>query len=74
MSRRPAGELRDVRVHGDVAFAHGTNAGTWQGQPFTADEWVTENFLRHHDGWRCAHSALTPNYAAAAGTLSSGDA
>ena len=59
-------EVLEARVYGDVAvvLAHGTNAGSWQGTAFTADEWVTEVFVRRPDGWRCAFSALTPNYAA----------
>ncbi|WP_109505524.1 nuclear transport factor 2 family protein [Nocardioides speluncae] len=59
-------ELLSARVYDDVAvvLAHGTNKGTWQGAPFSADEWVTDVFVRRPDGWRCAMSALTPNYAA----------
>lgn len=59
-------ELLKARVYGDVAviLAHGTNKGSWQGTPFAADEWVTDVFVRRPDGWRCAISALTPNYAA----------
>jgi ketosteroid isomerase-like protein len=60
-------EVLDVRVHGDVAVvsAHGTNRGQWRGVPFSADEWITEVFVRRDEGWRCVMSALTPNYAAA---------
>lgn len=60
-------ELLDARVYGDVAvvLAHGTNHGTWQGNPFAADEWVTEVFVRRDDRWRCTVSALTPNVGAA---------
>ena len=56
----------DARVYGDVAvvLAHGTNHGTWQGQPFASDEWVTDIFVRREGQWLCAFSALTPNYAA----------
>lgn len=59
-------EVLDVRLYGDVGIvlAHGTNRGTWQGEPFTADEWVTDVFVRRGDAWRCALTALTPNYAA----------
>jgi hypothetical protein len=55
--------LLGVRVLGAVAVvtAHGTNAGVWQGEPFEADEWVTDVFVRRHDRWRCWLSALTPN-------------
>jgi ketosteroid isomerase-like protein len=59
-------EVLDVRTSGGCAIviAHGTNGGTWQGEPFTADEWVTDVFVRGAAGWRCTVSALTPNYAA----------
>ncbi|HEY5854059.1 MAG TPA: nuclear transport factor 2 family protein [Aldersonia sp.] len=59
-------ELLDARVYGDVAvvLAHGTNRGEWRGEPFASDEWVTDVFVRRPGGWRCAMSALTPNYAA----------
>lgn len=59
-------ELLEVRRVGDLAIvlAHGRNSGQWQGEPFAADEWVTEVFTRSGDGWRCLISALTPNYAA----------
>lgn len=60
-------ELLEVRVFTDAAvvLAHGTNHGTWRGEPFAADEWVTEMFVRRDGRWRCSMSALTPNYAAA---------
>lgn len=59
-------EVPNVRVFADAAvvLAHGTNHGTWRGEPFAADEWVTDVFVRRNDGWRCSMSALTPNYAA----------
>lgn len=59
-------EVLEVRRFGECAIvmAHGTNGGTWQGQPFTADEWITEVFVTSSDGWRCTVSALTPNFAA----------
>lgn len=52
----------DARRHGDVVRvrAHGTNHDTFRGEPFQADEWVTEVFVRHDDRWRCTVSALTP--------------
>ena len=58
-------ELIDARVFDGVAVvvAHGTNEGMFQGHRFSADEWVTEVFVRRADGWRCTMSALTPNYA-----------
>lgn len=58
--------MLDVRVFTDTAvvLAHGTNHGAWRGEPFAADEWVTEIFVRRDGRWRCSMSALTPNYAA----------
>jgi ketosteroid isomerase-like protein len=60
-------DVLSVRRHGDTAVvvAHGTNRGAWNGEPFTADEWVTEVFVRRDDRWRCVLSALTPKQAAA---------
>ena len=54
-----------VRRHDDLAVvvAHGTNSGHWNGQPFSADEWVTEHFVRRAGRWACALSSLTPNLA-----------
>jgi ketosteroid isomerase-like protein len=59
-------DVLDVRVYGEVAvvLSHSTNQGSWQGTPFGADEWVTDVFVRRSGGWRCAISALTPNYTA----------
>ncbi len=56
-------EVLRASVHGDAAIvlARGTNHGTWRNEPFAADEWVTDVFVRRTDGWRCAISALTPN-------------
>lgn len=58
-------EVLDVRVVSGAAMvlARGTNHGTWRGEPFAADEWVTEMFVRRAGRWRCAMSALTPNQA-----------
>ncbi|WP_125776856.1 nuclear transport factor 2 family protein [Antribacter gilvus] len=55
-------DVRHVRVHDDVAvvFARGTNEGQWQGTPFTADEWVTDTFVRASDGWRCLMTTVAP--------------
>jgi ketosteroid isomerase-like protein len=59
-------EVLEVRVTDDVAIvvAHGTNRGTWNGEHFSADELVTEVFVRSVAGWRCSVSALTPRAAA----------
>lgn len=59
-------DVRSVRRHGDLVtvVAHGTNRGEFNGEPFTANEWVTETFIRRPDGWRCVISALTPRQSA----------
>ncbi len=51
-------EVLRVRVCDDSAVltALGTNHGTYQGQPFTADEWITDVFIRR----RCVLTHLTP--------------
>lgn len=56
-------DVLSVRRHGDMAVvvAHGTNRGEWNGEPFSADEWVTEFFVQREGRWRCVLSALTPN-------------
>jgi hypothetical protein len=43
-----------------VLTARKTSAGTWDGSPYTADEWITEVYVRTGDGWRCALSQKTP--------------
>ncbi len=56
-------EVLHLRTFGDaalVAVAHGTNSGTWDGAPFSADELVTEVFTLAEGTWRCSVSALTP--------------
>ncbi|WP_433607633.1 hypothetical protein ACQP2P_33325 [Dactylosporangium sp. CA-139114] len=37
-----------------------TSAGTWEGSPYVADEWITEVYVRTGEGWRCALSQKTP--------------
>ncbi|WP_426513170.1 hypothetical protein ACPPVO_22625 [Dactylosporangium sp. McL0621] len=43
-----------------VLTARKTSAGTWDGSLYTADEWITEVYVRAGDGWRCALSQKTP--------------
>jgi ketosteroid isomerase-like protein len=59
-----------VRRHSRVAFvvAHGTNRGEWNGEPFSADEWVTECFVQRGGHWRCVLSSLTPTETTPAAT------
>jgi ketosteroid isomerase-like protein len=60
----------EVRVRGEVAvvLAHSTNQGTWRGESFASDEWVTDVFFRMDGSWRCTMSALTPNDRPGAGS------
>ena len=55
-------EVLSVRREAEVAVVvtHGTNHGTWQGEPFSADEWTTEFFVRRDGHWRCRLTVLTP--------------
>lgn len=55
-------DVLTVRLCGYVAIvvAHGTNCGAFNGAPFSADELVTEVFIRSGHTWRCSVSALTP--------------
>jgi ketosteroid isomerase-like protein len=55
-------DVARVRTYGETAVvtAHVTNNGTWQGQPFTADEWATDVYLKQGNTWLCAHTQLTP--------------
>lgn len=66
-------EVLSVRREGELAVvvSHGTNRGEWHGEPFSADEWTTDVFVRRDGQWRCRLTALTPNYAAA-NTLAGG--
>jgi ketosteroid isomerase-like protein len=43
-----------------VLTARKTSAGTWEGSPYTADEWITEVYIRTGEGWRCTLSQKTP--------------
>jgi ketosteroid isomerase-like protein len=43
-----------------VLTARKTSAGAWEGNPYTADEWITEVYVQTGDGWRCALSQKTP--------------
>ena len=55
-------EVQRVLDYGEVAIAiaHVTNSGTYQGTPFTADEWTTDVFVRSDRRWICVLTALTP--------------
>ncbi|WP_433381353.1 nuclear transport factor 2 family protein [Actinoplanes sp. CA-142083] len=56
-----AGPQHVVRVGGMIALtARKTSAGAWEGNPYTADEWITEVYVPAGDSWRCALSQKTP--------------
>jgi ketosteroid isomerase-like protein len=57
-----AGDVARIRTYGETAVvtAHVTNNGTWQGVPFTSDEWATDVYVRRGNTWLCAHTQLTP--------------
>lgn len=68
-------EVQHVRRLGGVTVvvAHGTSSGRYRGQRFSAEEWVTDCFVRRADRWSCALSALTPDRALDPTTGSGGD-
>ncbi len=55
------GEAR-VQIYGDTAVLTGrvTNNGHYKGEPFSADEWTTDVFLRREGRWLCVLSHVTP--------------
>ncbi|MEV6850489.1 nuclear transport factor 2 family protein [Actinoplanes sp. NPDC051411] len=57
----PVGPGHVVQAAGTVVLTvRKTSAGTWDGNPYTADEWITEVYVQTVDGWRCALSQKTP--------------
>ena len=54
------GEPR-IRIYGETAVltARVRNNGHYKGQPFSADEWTTDVFIRRRDEWLCVLSHLT---------------
>ena len=55
------GEVISVRPYGEAAVLTGRvrNSGHYKGQPFSADEWTTDIFVKHHGRWVCVHSHIT---------------
>lgn len=51
-----------IRMFGDTAVltARVKNNGHYKGQPFNADEWTTDVFIRRENGWLCVLSHITP--------------
>lgn len=54
-------ERARVQVYGDMAVlvARVTNNGHYRGQPFSADEWTTDVFLKREGRWVCVLSHIT---------------
>lgn len=55
------GEIISVRQYGDAAVLMGRvrNNGHYKGQPFSADEWTTDVFVKRNGTWLCVHSHIT---------------
>lgn len=53
----PRVEIYDVTA---VYTARVINSGHFRGQPFSADEWTSDVFVRHGTGWKCVLSHVTP--------------
>jgi ketosteroid isomerase-like protein len=51
-----------VAVHGNTAIvtAHKASSGTWDGAEYTADEWISEVYVRQSDRWLCVFSQKCP--------------
>jgi len=55
-------QIARVKVYGDVAIVtgRGRNTGAFQGQPISADEWITDVYRKVDGRWLCALTHLTP--------------
>jgi ketosteroid isomerase-like protein len=55
------GEIILVRQYGEAAVLTGRvrNNGHYKGQPFSADEYTTDVFVKRHGQWLCVHSHIT---------------
>ena len=55
------GEIISVRQYGEAAVLTGRvrNNGHYKGQPFSADEWTTDVFIKRNGQWLCVHSHIT---------------
>lgn len=55
-------EVLRVKVYGDVALVtgRGQNTGKWQGEPLSADEWITDVYHKVNGQWLCVLTHLTP--------------
>jgi ketosteroid isomerase-like protein len=55
-------DIGRVRVFGEVAVVtgRGRNTGMYKGEPISADEWVTDIYVRTDGRWICVLTHLTP--------------
>jgi len=60
--REMKGTVTRVRVYDNVAVvsSRGKNSGTYKGQPFSSDEWITDVFVKQQGRWRCVLTHLSP--------------
>lgn len=60
-SMTTVGAERVVRA-GDTVLvsARRASSGTWDGVPYTADEWISDVYVRSGGGWLCAFSQKSP--------------
>ncbi|WP_199038748.1 nuclear transport factor 2 family protein [Glycomyces salinus] len=42
-----------------LVTARRMSTGTWDGVPYSADEWITDVYVRAEENWRCALSQKT---------------
>lgn len=51
-----------VARYGDaiVVTARKASTGSWDGAPYSADEWISEVFVQRHDRWPCVLSHKAP--------------
>lgn len=55
-------DIGRVRVYGEVAVVtgRGRNTGMYKGAPISADEWVTDVYVKMGGRWICVLTHLTP--------------
>ncbi|HEY5367883.1 MAG TPA: hypothetical protein VIJ75_02735 [Hanamia sp.] len=49
-----------VYRHIALTTGHGKKYSSWQGQPFEADEWITNVYKKENDRWLCVLTHLMP--------------
>ncbi|HKZ80411.1 MAG TPA: nuclear transport factor 2 family protein [Pyrinomonadaceae bacterium] len=54
-------DVKRLAIYGDIAVvtSRGINSGHYKGQPFSADEWITDVFVRRDGRWQCVLTHLT---------------